>query len=281
MNITVNNITKMPFKLEQKIREGAFGKIYKTRYNNQQLIVKKIKNGVYNDIEFQISSKIESNSNLCKCLYKYKTKTDTYLLFPYYEKGDLLDNILDKDLDEERIKKYVYQMLKTIESLNKIGYVHLDIKPENFLLDKYNDLVLADFSTIKKMDEFNEHKLYPLEKLVGTKAYIPPEFPLHYYNEKSDIWSIGVCFYTLISNSGLYNDIIEYQHDTLINNVDKLSIDKSILSYNGRYLLRRMLQISPLYRVSLEAALNDKWFNNINKKNDNYVKYISNTEIVL
>jgi len=281
MNIIVNNITKMPFKLEQKINEGAFGKIYKTTYNNQVLIVKKIKNLMYNDIEFQISSEIESNSNLCKCLYKYKTKTDTYLLFPYYEKGDLLDNILDEELDEERIKKYVYQMLKTIESLNKIGYVHLDIKPENFLLDKYNDLVLTDFSTIKKMDEFNENKLYPLDKLVGTKAYIPPEFPLYYYNEKSDIWSVGVCFYTLICNRGLYNDIIEYQHDTLINNVDKLSIDKSILSYSGRYLLRRMLQISPLYRVSLEAALSDKWFNNINNKNDNHVKYISNAEIVL
>ena len=128
MNIIVNNITKIPFKLEQKINEGAFGKIYKTTYNNQVLIVKKIKNLMYNDIEFQISSEIESNSNLCKCLYKYKTKTDTYLLFPYYEKGDLLDNILDEELDEERIKKYVYQMLKTILLQLNINYLNQKIQ---------------------------------------------------------------------------------------------------------------------------------------------------------
>ena len=84
--------------------------------------------------------------------------------------------------------------------------VHRDLKPENILLERpkdLNDLKLIDFGTAKKFEESNT-----LIEKVGTSYYMAPEVikvqskgsntdPNTYYNERCDIWSIGVIAYML------------------------------------------------------------------------------------
>ena len=276
--IMQNLINRNPFKNKKKLMYGAFGDIYLTKYNKKTYIVKRIKNNMYFDSEYQVSKFIKSDSRLCKCLSKYKHNDYTYLLFPYYEKGDLYEHIKNNPIDEFKLKHYIYQMLFSIKQLNDIGFVHCDIKLENFLVENDNKLVLTDFGSVKKITDSDKH-LWSLDRKVGTKMYLPPEFTLDFYNQKSDIWSLGVCFYNVITNNVLYEDVIEYEYDTYILQSDKLKIDKNILSHSGQFLLRRMLQISPNNRISVESALNDKWFDNIR---DDYIEiYIAENEVEL
>ena len=146
-NIKTNNY---PFNIKQKIESGAFGNVYLCEYDKKTCVVKKIRNSSYNNIEYEILKKSNTN-NLCKCYNKFKDEKFTYLLLPYYKNGDFYNHIINRiPLSEDNSIKYVYPMLKCIESLNKLGYVHLDIKLENFLLDDNNNLVLIDFGSSKK-----------------------------------------------------------------------------------------------------------------------------------
>jgi len=73
---------------------------------------------------------------------------------------------------------------------------HRDIKPENFLLFKENDLdniKLIDFGLSKKLSE-NEIMHNPN----GTAYYIAPEVLNGEYDNKCDIWSMGVVLYILL-----------------------------------------------------------------------------------
>ena len=74
--------------------------------------------------------------------------------------------------------------------------MHRDLKPENLLLDSKND------NTIKVIDFGTSEKFKPGEKMkqtFGTAYYIGPEVLTSEYNEKCDVWSIGVILYILLS----------------------------------------------------------------------------------
>ena len=78
-------------------------------------------------------------------------------------------------------------MLKTLESLNKIGYVHLDIKPENFLLDKYNDLVhCMVFFGLFFLIHHSFHQFHMIDKVETREPSFQPFFHnrLYIHNSK-------------------------------------------------------------------------------------------------
>lgn len=74
--------------------------------------------------------------------------------------------------------------------------MHRDLKPENLLLDSKND------NTIKVIDFGTSERFKAGEKMkqtFGTAYYIAPEVLTSEYNEKCDVWSIGVILYILLS----------------------------------------------------------------------------------
>jgi serine/threonine protein kinase len=83
--------------------------------------------------------------------------------------------------------------------MHKQSITHRDLKPENILLESKNidtlDIKIADFgfSCIFDPDE-------GLDLVLGSPLYMAPEIiEGKIYNEKVDIWSIGVITYMLLS----------------------------------------------------------------------------------
>lgn len=74
--------------------------------------------------------------------------------------------------------------------------VHRDLKPENVLIDKEQGgaLKIIDFGTACK---FNPGEI--LDTTHGTSYYIAPEVLNKHYDERCDVWSIGVMLYILLS----------------------------------------------------------------------------------
>lgn len=88
------------------------------------------------------------------------------------------------------------QAFAALKYLHLNHIVHRDIKPENFLLFKDNDssnVKLIDFGLAKKLTE-NEIMNNPN----GTAYYIAPEVLGGEYDEKCDVWSMGVVLYILL-----------------------------------------------------------------------------------
>ena len=72
-------------------------------------------------------------------------------------------------LNPQKIKYYMYQLIKAIDHMHKNGIFHRDIKPENILL--LNDHVkLADFGSCKLINSE-----WPYTEYISTRWYRAPE----------------------------------------------------------------------------------------------------------
>merc|ERR1712139_279893 len=101
------------------------------------------------------------------------------------------------------------------ENVHCRNVVHLDIKMENFMFasqEKGSKLVLVDFGSAEQMklrptthkgqhNSGSEDQLLQgqLNRVTGTVGYASPEALLGKFSPRSDVFSIGVCLYALLT----------------------------------------------------------------------------------
>ena len=88
------------------------------------------------------------------------------------------------------------QVLSAVAYCHQKNICHRDLKPENILLDSKNNnsIKVIDFGTSQKFDPARK-----MTQTYGTAYYIAPEVLQSEYNEKCDVWSVGVILYILLS----------------------------------------------------------------------------------
>lgn len=94
----------------------------------------------------------------------------------------------------------VKALTSSVSYLHHRGIMHRDLKPENILLEEtyeYDKIKLIDFGESARFKKGGK----PQTNLVGTPYYIAPEVIKGQYDEKCDVWSIGVITYILLSGS--------------------------------------------------------------------------------
>ena len=83
---------------------------------------------------------------------------------PYYEGKKI-------KFDEHMwfVKNYIKSLLLSIKKLNEVGYVHGDIKPNNFIYNNPKNYYLIDFNASDKINNKNNNIK------IATFPYMPPE----------------------------------------------------------------------------------------------------------
>ena len=84
-----------------------------------------------------------------------------------------------------------------MKNIHDNGYIHLDLKPANILVDFHGSLKIGDFGLAALIESPGERK----KTICGTPNYIAPEVLFDTANGHSfevDTWSIGVIMYTLV-----------------------------------------------------------------------------------
>jgi calcium-dependent protein kinase len=119
---------------------------------------------------------------------------------------------------EEDAAYIVKQLLSAIMYCHSRGVVHRDIKPENILIDS----MTADGKIDIKLIDFGAALFIPPDTKIsersGTPYYIAPEVLSGKYNEKCDIWSIGVILFILLSGTPPFNGFTD---EEIMDNVKK------------------------------------------------------------
>ena len=134
------------------------------------------------------------------------------MVFEYMEHD--LHGLIDKRvaLDASNIKCIMQQLLEGLHYLHSNNVMHRDIKGANILLNNKGIIKLADFGLARKYDPRKDH-IYT--NRVVTPWYRCPELLLgsDRYTPAIDMWSVGCCFFELLTLRAPFQ--AEHEHKLL------------------------------------------------------------------
>ena len=123
-----------------------------------------------------------------------KLEVDNYLIFELERCDEKLDGIGELESNKPYFKQIVQDLVKALYSLHKKGIMHRDIKPANiFVVNKNGKKVikLGDFGCAIRIKDNQSDQ-------IGTFTYNAPEQLKNLeYDDKCDIWSLGITLFEL------------------------------------------------------------------------------------
>ncbi|KAL3913930.1 MAG: hypothetical protein SGILL_006299, partial [Bacillariaceae sp.] len=138
--------------------------------------------------------------NIVRLEEVYESHSEIYLVQELCVGGELFDR-LDEQPDyhytEAECARLVKQMLSAVRYLHSKGIIHRDLKLENFLFSSKasdSELKMIDFGLSKHFAFGEVH-----HEAVGTPYTVAPEVIKGSYDERCDIWAIGVITFLLFS----------------------------------------------------------------------------------
>ena len=270
----------------QLLGSGAFGEVWLVHHKDldrdfAMKMIKKRKNKSNNEKEIlnEIAIlKTLDHPKILKVIDFYSTPKKYYIITEYCPEGELFNEIIKiGKFDEGHAAFIINQILKAITYCHKMNIIHRDIKPENIMITNREkngclQVKLIDFGTAKIFEKGQEENRY-----VGSSYYMAPEIIKRKYDEKCDLWSIGVVLYILLTGRPPFDG---NDDDEIIENVKKGVFDKwsypfPLLSEQAKDLIFKLLQYDPKKRISAEQALEHPWFKTAEFKNRDKVNIIA------
>jgi len=136
----------------------------------------------------------------------------------------------DPELITKHIGSVIEQCAEGLEHLHGHGWVHRDVKPDNFLLDDDGNVKLIDFALAQK-HVTGLAKLFAWGgKVQGTRSYMSPEqIQGKHVDPRADIYSLGCMIFELLSGRLPYTGVNENE---LLNKHIKAGVP-SVIPYNN------------------------------------------------
>jgi serine/threonine protein kinase len=256
---------------EHMLGQGAFGKVFKGADKNNN----------YEEVAVKMIpiSRLSTDEKLCEALMREleilktvkaehavqlidvkRTSNNIYLIMELCDGGDLDKKM--KEMAESNLKFSVSEACSIVKQIASVfehlkhdqnhPLIHRDIKPSNILYQ--GEIVkLADFGLSKFVSDSEEKMKHSIG--VGTPLYMAPEIMVgQNYNEKVDIWSLGVVFYRLLFGIEPWRaPIIQELYDRM--RKDPIVI-KGDISEDVENLLRGMLTFEESKRFSWTKVMN-------------------------
>jgi serine/threonine protein kinase len=134
-----------------------------------------------------------------------------YLVMEYVEGESLKDYVERRGaLPPREASSYIVQVASGLQHAHERGLIHRDIKPANLLLDKTGTVKILDMGLVLFFQEEDDTLTQDLSRgaVLGTADYLSPEQALdcHEVDIRSDIYSLGVTFYTLLKGKPPFHD---------------------------------------------------------------------------
>ena len=120
-----------------------------------------------------------------------------HIAMEYLGGGDLRVRI-DNGIAEHSAVQYLRQIASALFAVHEKGVLHRDLKPGNIMLRKDGSIALIDFGIAKKAKL--ESEITDKGEIFGTPYYMSPEQGHgNGVDERSDIYSLGVIFYEMLT----------------------------------------------------------------------------------
>lgn len=247
------------FELKGVIGAGALSRVYLAIHSatGQNYAIKKISLSqlTKSDLtsvekELQIHTKL-SHERILKLYDFFLEGRSVYLVLEYCKRGSLFSYLnQEKRIGEIEAMRLFQQICEGIVYLHSQGYLHRDVKLENLLLSDDNSVKICDFGWSCDLAEIEYRKVR-----AGTCAYMSPEsLTMILQDELSDVWSLGVVFYELLSGKKPYSGI-SLDDQLLVIKYKKINFSKLNIGEEVQRLVSGILQIDKSKRPSLDSIL--------------------------
>eukprot|EP01084_Bolivina_argentea_P261432 441773_1 len=283
------------FILGEHICDGAQGSIYETSPRNTH----RNKNIFYLITKLIAINNEYAQENILKSVQEYLlmrtlnmihfngisyTKNKNKLLLTMemleYNLSDAIEFNLDNRIHDFKcistdygLKYFILEVTSFLHQLHSIGFVHLDIKPDNIMFrngkNEYNLFYgngwkVIDLGLTEYIGHKNKNKNIKLNYFIGTKGYAAPEMHTDkLINYKSDIWALGVVILYILNNGyNIFNNKYNPNNNFINSHLMNLYLTNKI-NFKLYDLLSQMLEINPNKRPNTKDIFKHSYFNNI------------------
>ncbi len=138
-----------------------------------------------------------SHPNIVRLFESSLSGPAPYIIMEYVE-GEMLDSFMRRSgrVSNEAAANIIAQIASALSYLHAKDILHRDIKPSNFKLQPDGTVKMLDFGIAKHR---YSPKLTQQGFVVGTTEYMAPEQFREHVEKQSDIWSLGVMIYEMLT----------------------------------------------------------------------------------
>lgn len=262
-----NTDIRKNYEFISMLGNGAFGKVrlYRDKYyKNSLYAIKTLKKVDIPSYQFNL---IKSEVSILSSLdhpnivgYFGCFEDDYYIHIQMeYLRGHDLNKIIAlkkyTGFDEKDMCKIIQQLLQALSFIHGKNIVHRDIKPENILFSNKRD-----YTTLKLID-FGLATAKKDNKSVGTPYYMSPEMIDGQSCAKSDIWSVGVIVYLMLTDKFPFDTKDNKDLFTTIKtkDYDVVPLEESECTEEAQDFIKGCLQKKIKDRFSTQDCLNHPW----------------------
>lgn len=200
------------YKDATKISEGASGEVFLATEiaKNRKVAIKKMvvnsKNIALISMEIQIMM-TSKHENIVEYIGSYIVDKKLWVVMEFMDEG-CLTAILDQypnnvQMTEAEISYVCRENLKGLLYVHAMHRIHRDIKSDNILLNSKGDIKIADFGYAAQLTQQKTKRI----TIVGTPYWMAPELIRGQdYDQKVDIWSLGVMIMEMAEGEPPYID---------------------------------------------------------------------------
>ena len=270
------------YVLFKSIGKGSFGEVYLTenekthkRYATKRIHTQVLKSRdamKYLKNEINIMKQLD-HENIIKLHESLQSTNNVYLVMDYINGGSLSNYLNEYKLKngtpfpQKIIQYFLKQIVQGLVYLHSKKIIHRDLKLDNILLNypsnikkedrdySQSQVKIIDFGLSTQIDKSNLAKSF-----VGTPISMDPiilkklnkaggKDKFKFYDEKADIWSLGVITYEMLTGQNLFK---AKNINDLVNKVEQgdYSLEVNDLSDEIISFLNCMLQFEPEKRLS-------------------------------
>jgi eukaryotic-like serine/threonine-protein kinase len=195
--------------------------------------------------EYEVASKLR-HPNIIK-IHEFNTDgAIAYLVLELYSEQNMKQALrLGPEAWAYYVPKIVQQSSEALYTLHTEGWVHCDVKPDNFLLSSDGSIKLIDFTIAEKIKKFS---FFSRKVTRGTRSYMSPEqIRGKALDERADVYSFGCVLFELLTGRPPYTAMTP---DELLEKHLKAAVP-SVQVLNGNVttevaeLIRRMMAKRP------------------------------------
>ena len=247
------------YHLKQKLGKGGFGVVYMA-YDPDLEIYRAIKIPSLQDgntDEFLKEARLQvqiNHTNLVQVHSVEQFDGRWAIVMEYLDGGSLKDRLSHSHtIPLQDALHYASCIASGLMAAHAKNILHHDIKPANILFDSHGIPKVADFGIARIFNETNKE----MSRVMGTVTYMSPEQLMGIADPRSDIWSLGVILYEMLSGRHCFQGTTQLD---IMNNINKdkpvslQTIDASI-PIEVDHLVMRMIEKDPRLRFQTMAEV--------------------------